>query len=112
MKNNRKKGRKWEYDVRNFLQPFYNKKIITTAQGSRLKDANKEDLMFEDGNSLDFPSQCKNTISFNWFWLDEIPANGIIFWKRMVKVNTKQKCLGKYVIMNMETFEQLMKKCV
>ncbi len=107
---NKKRGSNWEYAVRDFLQHFYPKKIITTREGSKALDNNKIDLMFEDGTTLPFPPQCKSSISFNWTWLEEIPKNGIIFWKRMKKVNTKQTCLGKYVIMNLDTFEQLMKK--
>jgi hypothetical protein len=107
---NKKRGNLWEYAVRDILQQFFTKKIITTREGSRALDNQKIDLMFEDGITLPFSPQCKSSLSFSWNWLEEISGDGIIFWKRMVKVNTKQKCLGKYVIMEMETFEKLMKK--
>lgn len=108
MNKNRQRGFTWEYAVRNFLQQFFTKKIITTREGSKALDNNKIDLMFEDGTTLPFSPQCKSSISYNWKWLEEMPSNGILFWKRMVKVNTKQKCIGKYVIMELETFEMLM----
>lgn len=105
---NKKRGNKWEYETRDFLQKYYKDEIITTRAGSTAKDNNKEDLMFKNGKSLPFPPQCKSTQSFNWNWLKELPKNGILYWKRMVKREKKQVCTGKYVIMDLETFEKLM----
>lgn len=107
---NKLRGSKWEYDVRDILQPFHTKRIITTREGSRALDAIKQDLMYEDGTTLEYPPQCKSAQVFSWKWVDELVPNGIVFWKRMKKVNTNQKCIGKYVIMDLETYLNLIKK--
>ncbi len=106
---NKSRGNKWELVVAKWLQPFFNKSIITTRQGNRDLDNKKIDLMFSDGNTLPFHPQCKSSQSFLWTWLDELPKKGVIFWKRVEKVKARQKCVGKYVIMSLETFEEFMK---
>lgn len=104
---NKSRGNNWEYEVRDILQEYNEKRIITTREGSRALDALKVDLMFEDGTSLEYPPQCKSSQSFSWNWIDELLPNGIVFWKRMKKVTKNQKCIGKYVLMDLETFKSL-----
>jgi len=104
---NKLRGNKWEYFIRDILQAFHIKRIITTREGSRALDALKQDLMYEDGTSLKYPPQCKSSQSFSFKWVDELVPNGIVFWKRMKMKEKKQICIGKYVIMNLETYLKL-----
>ena len=99
---NKQRGNKWEYAVRDLLQEYYTEDIVTTRSNSVALDNEKHDLMFKYG-PMPYPPQCKSTQTFEWKWLSELPLNGIVFWKRMKKVNKNQKTLGKYVVLYLDT---------
>lgn len=118
-KRNRSAGNGWERELANEFRKLGFPHVITSRKGSRLRDSQKVDLMNEDEDAygrLPYNVQAKNVKGHLKYAkvIGELPNNpgiiNVIMHKQTVKTNERFVCSGKYAILNLDDFLNMIKK--
>ncbi len=118
-KRNRVAGSNWERELAQLFRDIGYPHVITTRQGSRLRDSQKIDLMNSDESKygrLPYNVQAKNVKGHLQYAkvIEELPKDpgivNVVLHKQTNKVNNRFVCTGKYAILHMEDFVNMLKK--
>lgn len=118
-KRNKNAGSGWEREIAQLLRSIGYPHVITTRQGSRLRDSQKIDIMNadEDRNGrFPYNIQAKNIKGHLPYGkvIAELPkvegVTNIIFHKMTQKVNNRFVCKDKFAILYLDDFIEIMKK--
>jgi hypothetical protein len=118
-KRNKNAGSGWEREIAQLLRSIGYLHVITTRQGSRLRDSQKIDIMNadEDRNGrFPYNIQAKNVKGHLPYGkvIAELPkvegVTNIIFHKMTQKVNNRFVCKDKFAILYLDDFIEIMKK--
>lgn len=118
-KRNRNAGSGWERELAQLFRSIGYPHVITTRQGSRLRDSQKIDLMNSDESEhgrLPYNVQAKNVKGHLQYAkvIGELPDNpgitNVVLHKQTAKVKNRFICTGKYAILHMDNFIEMVKK--
>lgn len=118
-KRNRTAGNGWEREIAELLRSIGYPHVITTRQGSRLRDSQKIDIMNSDESlhgRFPYNIQAKNIKGHIPYGkvLAELPKDqnitNVVFHKMTEKVNNRFVCKDKFAILYLDDFIKIMKK--
>jgi len=114
--SNKSKGKRYETKIAKVYNnlSFFSKlgKVVKSAGVSTLVDkVHKIDLMYDDGNNLKYPAQCKQAIIFQYKWMYQLKGNQCLFYAKneIKKGNVNYTINYQIVFMRAEAFAELYK---